>query len=73
MSGTGTVGAMSVEEAEVSPGDGGGPGILNVQGPADFAGNFDDEQGQEFSTFTVQLNGPAAGTGYSQLNVDRGS
>ena len=69
LSGTGTVGAMSVGEAEVSPGDGSGPGILNVQGPADFAGNFDDEQGQEFSTFTVQLNGPTPGTGYSQLNV----
>ena len=69
LSGTGTVGAMTVGDAEVSPGDGAGPGILNVQGPADFAGNFDDEEGQEFSTFTVQLNGPTPGTGYSQLNV----
>ncbi len=69
LSGTGTVGAMSVEQAAVSPGDGTAPGILNVQGSADFAGNFDDEEGQEFSTFTVQLNGSAPGTGYSQLNV----
>ncbi len=69
LSGTGTVGAMSVGDAEVSPGDGAAPGILNVQGPADFAGNFDDEQGQEFSTLIVQLNGQKPGTGYSQLNV----
>ena len=69
LSGTGTVGAMSVGDAAVSPGDGAGTGILNVQGPADFAGNFDDEEGQEFSTFFVQLNGPVPGTGYSQLNV----
>ena len=40
LSGTGTVGAMSVGDAEVSPGDGAGPGILNVQGPADFDGQF---------------------------------
>jgi hypothetical protein len=69
LSGTGTVGAMSVGNAEVSPGDGDSPGILTVQGPADFPGSFDDEQGQLFSEFTVQLNGPAPGTGYSQLNV----
>ncbi len=69
LSGTGTVGAMTVEQAEVSPGDGSAPGILTVQGPADFAGNFDDEEGQEFSTFAVQLNGATPGDGYSQLNV----
>jgi large repetitive protein len=69
LSGTGTVGAISVGDAAVSPGDGVAPGILNVQGQADFAGNFDDEQGQEFSAFIVDLNGPTPGTGYSQLNV----
>ncbi len=69
LSGIGTVGALSVGNAAVSPGDGAGTGILNVQGPADFAGNFDDEEGQEFSTLTVQLNGPTPGTGYTQLNV----
>ncbi len=69
LSGTGTVGAMSVAQAEVSPGDGASPGILNVQGSAEFSGEFDDEQGQLLSTFAVQLNGQTAGTGYSQLNV----
>jgi hypothetical protein len=72
LSGTGTVGAMSVGQAAVSPGDGSAPGILNVQGPADFVGNFDDEEGQEFSTFTPQLNGSAPGSGYGQLNVSGG-
>ncbi len=74
LSGSGTVGPLSVGVAEVSPGDDSNPGILQAQGPADFAGGVeyvgDEEQGlQEFSTLTVQLNGPKAGTGYSQLNV----
>ncbi len=69
LSGTGTVGAMSVEGGEVSPGDGSNPGILYVEGPADFAAFITDGPGQPFSTLNVQLNGPTPGTGYSQLDV----
>jgi len=70
LSGTGTVGPLSVADADVSPGDDGDPGVLNVQGPADFTGAFDDEFGEEPASLTVELNGPTAGTGYSQLNVN---
>ncbi len=70
LSGTGTVGPLSVADADVSPGDDGDPGVLNVQGPADFTGAFDDEVGEEPASLTVELNGPTAGTGYSQLNVN---
>ena len=71
LSGTGTVGPLSVgSDADVSPGDDGDPGVLNVQGPADFTGAFDDEVGEEPASLTVELNGPTAGTGYSQLNVN---
>ncbi len=69
MSGTGTVGAMSVGDGNVSPGDGPDPGILNANGDVVFAPpNLDEED--VGSTFTVVLNGATAGTGYSQLNVN---
>jgi hypothetical protein len=70
LSGTGTVGPLSVADADVSPGDDGDPGVLNVQGPADFTGAFSDEFGEEPASLTVELNGPTAGTGYGQLNVN---
>jgi hypothetical protein len=62
LSGTGTVGSIGGNEGgEISPGDGGATGILNVQNDVDLSdGDF---------TFTVLLNGPNAGSGYSQLNV----
>ncbi len=62
LSGTGTAGSIGGNEGgEISPGDGGATGILNVQNDVDLSdGDF---------TFTVLLNGPNAGTGYSQLNV----
>jgi autotransporter-associated beta strand protein len=67
LSGTGTVGAISVGAGEVSPGDMPDPGILNVDGDVQFVavGN-DTGQG---SIYNVVLNGPTAGAGYSQLNV----
>jgi hypothetical protein len=65
LSGTGTVGAIS-GEGDVSPGDGPEPGILNAQGDVDLEAE-DDEGGE--ANFTVLLNGPTAGTGYSQLNA----
>ena len=65
LSGTGTVGAIS-GQGNVSPGDGSEPGILNAQGDVDLEAE-DDEGGQ--ASFTVLLNGPTAGTGYSQLNA----
>ena len=63
LSGTGTVGPVSGNEGgALSPGDGSAPGILNVQGDVDLSeGDF---------TYDVTLNGPNAGTGYSQLNVN---
>ncbi len=74
LSGTGTVGPLSVGsddgDSDVSPGDDGDPGILNVQGPADFEGTVDDSGDQDLASLTVELNGPTAGTGYSQLNVN---
>ncbi len=69
LSGTGTVGAITVYGA-VSPGDGGAPGILTAEGNVSFAlipgGNVLDAR----SFFTPALNGPDAGTGFSQLNVN---
>ena len=62
LSGTGTVGSVtSFEGGNLSPGDGGAPGILNVQGDVDLSeGDW---------VFTGALNGPTAGAGYSQLDV----
>ena len=68
LSGTGTVGAMSVGDGTVSPGDGPVPGILNAQGDVEFSPPNPDEE-DVGSTFNVVLNGATAGTGYSQLNV----
>ena len=59
LSGAGTVGAVTATGATVSPG--GGPGILNVEGDATL---------DPSSTFAVAFNGPAPGTGYSQLNAN---
>ncbi|MFI5460266.1 MAG: beta strand repeat-containing protein [Isosphaerales bacterium] len=58
LGGTGTVGAVATTGGTVSPGD--GTGILNVDGNVTL---------DPSSTFTVELNGPAPGTGYDQLNV----
>ena len=69
LSGTGTVGAMSVGDGTVSPGDGPVPGILNAHGDVAFSPPNPDEE-DVGSTFNVVLNGAAAGTGYSQLNVN---
>ena len=67
LSGTGTVGAIAVGGITVSPGDGPDPGILNARGDVQFVAVANDS-GQG-STYSVVLNGPTAGTGYSQLNV----
>jgi large repetitive protein len=67
LSGTGTVGAVFVGAGDVGPGDGTNPGILNADGNVQFVA-VDNDSGQG-SIYSVALNGPAAGTGYSQLNV----
>ncbi len=69
LSGNGTVGPMSVGDGTVSPGDGSDPGMLNAQGDVAFSPPNSDEE-DVGSTFNVVLNGAAAGTGYSQLNVN---
>jgi autotransporter-associated beta strand protein len=59
LGGTGTTGPVTLSPgAVVSPG-GAAPGIQRVQDLAFAAG----------SSYVVQLNGPAAGTGYDQLDV----
>src|SRR5262249_34845652 len=59
LAGTGTTGPVTLSpEVTISPG-GSTPGILHVQSIAFAAG----------SSFVVRLNGPAAGTGYDQLQV----
>ena len=65
LSGTGTVGPITANLTTVSPGDGAGPGILNAQGSV-LLGAKDDSGGG----LVVALNGPTAGAGYSQLNVN---
>jgi autotransporter-associated beta strand protein len=57
--GTGTVGAIMVTSADLRPGTPTGPGILSSSNVS-FSGG---------STFSVQISGPVAGNGYSQLNV----
>jgi autotransporter-associated beta strand protein len=66
LSGTGTVGAISVGAGGVAPGDT-GPGILNADGDVQFVA-VDNDSGQG-SIYFVDLIGPTAGPGYSQLNV----
>jgi hypothetical protein len=63
LSGTGTVGSIGGNEGgNLSPGDAGAPGILNVQGDVDLSdGDF---------VFNAALNGPTAGASYSQLDVN---
>ena len=59
LGGTGTTGPVNLAPgAPISPG-GSAPGILHVQSITLAAG----------SSFVVRLNGPAAGTGYDQLQV----
>ncbi len=69
LSGTGTVGAMSVGDGTVSPGVGPDPGILNANADVEFSPPNPDEE-DVGSTFHVVLDGLNAGTLYSQLNVN---
>ena len=61
LTGTGTVDAIGVDTGTVSPGDGASPGMLSAHGSVGFTGPG--------ATFSVALNGAAAGSGYSQLNA----
>lgn len=65
LGGAGTVGRIATPNGTVSPG-GVGPGILTVQtNGVDLSGGT--------ATFSARLNGAAAGSGYSQLDVAAGS
>jgi autotransporter-associated beta strand protein len=58
--GSGAVGAITVNRGALSPGTPSGPGILS-SGSVQFM--------NPGCTFSVQIAGPAVGSGYSQLNV----
>lgn len=57
--GNGTVGSVTVTAGRLAPG--GSPGVLNVAGAASLSGAS--------STFDVELNGTALGSGYDRLAV----
>ncbi len=61
LAGNGTVGAINAAGGSVAPGPGGGTGILN-SGNLIFSGTT--------GSFLVTLGGPAAGSGYDQLNMN---
>jgi large repetitive protein len=60
LEGTGTVGAITTDGGTVSPGNGAGTGILNVDGNVTLDSS---------AVFAAALDGPDPGTGYDQLNV----
>jgi autotransporter-associated beta strand protein len=61
LAGTGTVGAVQVNDGNLSPGAGPGmTGILTVNGTVSFSAG---------ARFVVEINGTAAGTGFDQLVV----
>jgi hypothetical protein len=61
LSGTGTVGPITSDAGQISPGDGATePGILTADGNVSLSGN---------ATLNIALNGTTAGTGYDQLNA----
>ncbi|MEK0447998.1 MAG: hypothetical protein RL088_266 [Verrucomicrobiota bacterium] len=57
LGGNGTVGALTLAGGNLAPGN--SAGILNANGNTSLNGG----------TFTAEINGPTAGTGYDQLNV----
>ena len=59
LSGTGTVGAITVDSANVSPGDGGEPGILNVQGRSSSGRSTMPEGRLAWSHSTARPRAPA--------------
>jgi hypothetical protein len=63
LAGTGTVGAVSVTNATVSPGDG-GAGILNIKGGLSLNSG---------STLNIELNNSIVGSGYDQVLVSTGN
>ncbi len=58
--GTGTFGSLIASEGNLTPGDDGAPGILSDTGDL----NMRDE-----TILSIPINGPGAGTGYSQVQV----
>ncbi len=58
--GTGVIGSILASEANLTPGDGGVPGILSDTGDLHMKDN---------TILSTRINGPGAGIGYSQMQV----
>jgi IPT/TIG domain len=69
LSGTGTVGAIQVGGLVLSPGAGSHPGIFTAEGDVTLV-NIANDDPENGSVLNFLLQGPDAGSGYSQLDVN---